>query len=60
MNLFFLEMFFLSPEIDWVFFGNRQQFNARAGQIKTRVFSGNARPKSNACAHLKQRKNIVA
>ena len=39
---------------------NRQQFNARAGQKKTHVFFGNARPKSNARAHLKQKKNIVA
>ena len=32
-------MFFLSPEINWVFLGNRQQSNARAGQKKTHVFS---------------------
>ena len=28
-NLLFSEMFFLSAEINWVFFLNRQQFNAR-------------------------------
>ena len=48
-------MFFLSPEID-SFFENQQQFNVRAGQKKTHVFFGNARPKFNARAHLKQRK----
>ena len=48
-------MFFLAPEITWVFFENRQQSNARTGQKKTCLF-GNARPKSNARAHLKQRK----
>ena len=52
----FLECFFYLPKLTVFFFGNRQQFNARAGQIKTHVCSGNARPKSNACAHLKQRK----
>ena len=38
------------------FFENRQQFNARARQKKTHVFFVNAWPKSNARAHLKQRK----
>ena len=37
------------------FFENRQQFN---GPKKPTFF--NARPKFNARAHLKQRKNIVA
>ena len=55
MTLFFFGMFFLSPEID-ILFRNRQQSNARAGQRKTHVFFGDARPKSNARAHLKQRK----
>ena len=55
MNLFFFGMFFSSTKIKW-FFLNPQQFNARAGQKKTHVFFGNARPKSNARAHLKQRK----
>ena len=32
----------------------------RATQKKTPGFFGNALPKSNAHAHLKQRKNIVA
>ena len=48
-------MFFLSTKIKFVFFENRQQVNARAGQKKnTCFFFGNARPKSNARAHLKQ------
>ena len=42
-----------------VFFGNRQQSNARAGQKKIHVFFGNAQPKFNARAHLKQRKKIA-
>ena len=58
MNLFFMGIVFLSPEIDSFFFGNRQQSNARAGQKKHMFFCGNARPKSNARAHLKQKKNI--
>ena len=52
-------MFFYLPK-STVVFGNRQQSNARAGQKKTHVFFGKARFKSNARAHLKQRKNIVA
>ena len=59
MNLVFSEWFFYLPKLT-VFLGNRQQSNARAGQKKTHVFFGNARPKSNARAHLKQRKKIVA
>ena len=52
-------MFFLFLEIDC--FGNQEQFNARTGQKKNTCFSfGNARRKSNARAHLKQKKNIVA
>ena len=42
-------MFLLSPEINWVFFGDRQQPNARAGQKKTHVFYCNALPRSK-CA----------
>ena len=54
-------MFFLAPEINWVFSGDRQQSNARARQKKNIFFFGDARPESNAHAHLKQRKkNIVA
>ena len=53
-TFFFLGMFFLSPEIN-CFFGNRQQSDARAGQKKTHVFFGNALPKSDARAHLKQK-----
>ena len=45
-------MFIYLPK-STVFFENRQQSNARAGQ---NVLFGNARPKSNARAHLKQRK----
>ena len=51
--------YFLSLEMGLIFFGNRQQFNARAGQKKTHVFFGNARPKSNARTS-KTEKNIVA
>ena len=50
MDLFFWNDFF-SPEID-CFFENQKQSNAR----KKHVFFGNARPKSNARARLKQRK----
>ena len=50
---FFSECFFLSPEIDWVFFGNRQQSNACAGQKKP--FFCNARPKFNAETEKKQK-----
>ena len=48
-------MFFLSPEIDCFFpkIGNNPM---RALGRKKHVFFGNARPKSNARAHLKQRK----
>ena len=49
----FFGMFFYLPKL--TFFENRQYSNARVG----RIFC-NARPKSNARAHLKQRKNIVA
>ena len=50
------EMFFLIPKITCFFFGNRQQSNARAGQKKHMFFWGNVLSKSNARAHLKQRK----
>ena len=56
MNLFFFSACFFYPPKLVVFFGNRQQSNARAGQKKTHVFFSNARPKSNARAHVKQRK----
>ena len=55
-SLGFCPEFFLSHEIDWFFFEKRQQSNACAGQKKTHVFFGNARPESNARAHLKHRK----
>ena len=48
-------MFFLSPEINR-FFRDWPQYNARAGQKKTHFFLGDAQPKSNARAHLNQRK----
>ena len=48
-------MFFITRNL-LVFDGNRQQSNARAGQKKNTCFlGGNALPKSNARAHLKQR-----
>ena len=52
-------MLILSSKID-CFFSNQQQSNARGGQKKNTHFFGNARPKYNERAHLKQRKNIVA
>ena len=51
-------MFFISRN-KLFFVRNRQQSNARAGQ-KNKFLFGKALPKSNARAHLKQRKNIVA
>ena len=48
------KIFFISR--NELFSGNRQQSNAHAGQKKTHVFFGSARPKYNARAHLKQRK----
>ena len=56
MNLFFFGMFLLSTKIKWFFskIGNNQM---RAWAEKNSMFFfGNARPKSNARAHLKQRK----
>ena len=55
INLFFSECFFYLSKLP-VFFGNQQQSNARAGQIKNTCFFGNALPESNARAHLKQSK----
>ena len=49
-------MFFFLPEFNVVVFLNRQQFNARAGQKKNTCFFGNSQHKSNARAHLKQRR----
>ena len=52
-------MFFLSREID--FFSEIGNTLIRVlGGKKHMFFFGNARPKSNARAHLKQKKNIVA
>ena len=48
MNLFFFEMFFYPPKL--------AVSNARTGRKKTHVFFSNARPNSNARAHLKQSK----
>ena len=42
-----------------LFLENRQH-DARAGQMKNTCFFGNAQPKSNARAHLKQRKKHIA
>ena len=49
---FFSECFFLSPEINWVFFGNRQQSNARWAEKSRMFFFGNVLPKSDARAHF--------
>ena len=59
-KLVFFRNVFLSNEIDWCFseIGNNLM---RAEQKKHMFFFGNALPKSNVRAHLKQRKkNIVA
>ena len=56
MNLFFSKCFFLSPEIDYLFSKIGNNLMRALGRKKTHVFFGNARPKSNARAHLKQRK----
>ena len=56
MNLFFFGIFFLSTKIK-CFFSKIGNNSMRAlGRKKTCFFFGNARPKSNARAHLKQRK----
>ena len=54
MNLAFYGMFFLSTEINFFFLKIGNNYRMRALGI-----FGNA-PKSNARAHLKQKKNIVA
>ena len=56
--MMFPEFVFLATEINCIL-ENRQQSNARAGQKNYTLF-GNAQPKCNALAHLKQGKNIVA
>ena len=56
----FLEIFFLSPEIKWGLFSEIGNNAMRALGSKKHMFFGNALPKSNARAHLKKRKNIVA
>ena len=53
---FLWNVFFISRNL-YFFFGNWQKSNARAGQQKNTCFFVNVRPKSNARAHLKQRKN---
>ena len=56
MNLFFFRNVFLSTKID-VFFSKIGNNSMRAlGRKKAHGFFGKARPKSNARAHLKQRK----
>ena len=50
-------MFFLSPEINWIFLEIGNNPMRALGRKKTHVyFSSNARPKSNVHAHLKQKK----
>ena len=49
---------FLSPEINWFFLISNNP-KMRALGKKTHMFFGNARPKSNARAHLKQRKEHI-
>ena len=49
-------MFFLSPEIDHFFPEIGNNLMRALGRKKHMFFFGNARPKSNAHAHLKQRK----
>ena len=49
-------MFFFISRNLLGFLGNRQQSNVPAGQKEPPVFFGNAWPKSNVRAHLKQRK----
>ena len=56
MNLFFFQNVFLSPEIDCFFPKIGNNLMPALGRKKHMFFFGNARPKSNARAHLKQRK----
>ena len=55
INLFFRNVFFLSRN-ELVFFGNQQQFDAPWTEQKKMFVFGDARPETNARAHLKQRK----
>ena len=61
MNLVFFGMFFHLPKLN-VFFSKigKNSMRALGRRKKHMFFFCNARPKSNARAHLKQRKNIVA
>ena len=52
---FFFEMFFLSTKIKCFFSKIGKNLMRALGRKKTRFF-GNARPKSNVRAHVKQRK----
>ena len=54
--LFVSQWVFSSPEVSCFFRKSATIYNSHAGQKKTHVFFGNARPKSDARAHLKQRK----
>ena len=54
-ELFFFGMFFYLPKLN-VFFLKIGKNSMRALARKKTCFFGNARPKSNARAHLKQRK----
>ena len=49
-------MFFYLPILTGFFRKAAIIYNARDGQKTKHMFFGNARPKSNARAHLKQRK----
>ena len=49
-------MFFLSMKIEWFFSKIGKNSMVRWAEKKHMFFFGNARPKSNARAHLKQRK----
>ena len=59
-ELVFFSKCFLSPEIDCFFPKIGNNLMRALGRKKHMVFFGNARSKSNARAHLKQKKNIVA
>ena len=56
MNLFFSK----SPKINCFFWGESAIIQCARWAEKNTCFFANARPKSYARAHLKQRKNIVA
>ena len=55
INLFLWNVFISRTSL---FFLNTRQSNARAGQKKTHVFLGNARPKSNARSFKTEKKYL--